>query len=234
MALVAEHRAVLGVDIVGSARLPGKHTAVARRIALETVEAALAERAVEVLHRSDTGDGALITVPGARVADLLDAAHAIDAALVEHNTWHRPEVRLRLSVESGPIGDTPDLYLPRKDAARLLDAEDFKRLLTRSLDPADESRATTGLIVSDHVLRAAFAGDHTTRVRRAEFTPLPVRNKEFTTTAWVRIPGVDVKSLATPPTPQQPPPTITNNVGGDMHGIQTHTVNGNITLGGPR
>jgi hypothetical protein len=233
--LVPQHRALLGVDVVGSASNPGYHLAAVRRTVDDVLDQALAGSGVEqseVLDRDSTGDGTLLTLPSGRLGALLDVAHGLESALAEWNRWHKPEVRLRVAVEVGPVGDEPGLYAAKVTLSRLLDASAFKGLFKRCLGEQGPEAANTALIVSDHAWRTAFSGDHTQVVRQGEFTRLSVRDKEHTDTAWVRIPGFDAGARGAPPAPE---PTgegqVFNQVNGNMYGVQAATVNGAITFG---
>ncbi|OLR95433.1 hypothetical protein [Actinokineospora bangkokensis] len=226
------------MDLVGSGSLPGHHVAAARSVALAAVSGALRDGELEtdVLDWADTGDGALITLPTTRVADVVDAAVAVDSVLVEHNTWHKPDVRLRMAVEIGPVGEGAGLHRGRVDTNRLLDAQAVKDLFARCVEQTSGATASA-LVISDKVINAVFSGDHTTRVRRSEFTPLRVVHKEFADKAWVRVPGVDASTLARlvePPQEAASAPPVANTVYGAMHGVQAHTINGGVNLGGRR
>jgi hypothetical protein len=241
--LVPRHRALLGVDVVGSARNPGHHLNAIRKTVDEVLDESLRRAGIarsEVLEWEPTGDGALLTLPSEKLGALLDMAQHLDGALDHHNKWRKPEVRMRVAVEVGPVGAEPGFYPAKITHGRLLNAEAFKRLFRRCQE--SDQGTHTGLIISDQVLRTAFGGDHTNLVRRGEFAPLPVRDKEYADTAWVRVPGFDARSIGelaqpdvrTTPGPQDQP-RVSNHVNGNMYGVQTGTVNGGISFGaGPR
>ncbi|WNV83403.1 hypothetical protein [Umezawaea sp. Da 62-37] len=238
MELVPQHRALFGVDVVGSARNPGHLLNAVRTTVDEALDQALWGAGIspsEVLEQESTGDGALLTLPSGRLGALFDMAQHLEIALAEHNKWRRPDVRMRIAVEVGPVGDRPGLYPAKITLARLLNSEAFKRTFRRCVDDRRHEGASTALIASDHALRTAFGGDHTTLVRRAEFTRISVRDKEFTDTAWIRVPGSDLRDEIEPTTSDQPASGgVSNHVTGTMHGVQAHTVNGGITFGVPR
>ncbi|HEX6342067.1 hypothetical protein [Umezawaea sp.] len=240
MELVPQHRALFGVDVVGSARNPGYHLDAVRRTLDAALERALAERGIEreeVLARESTGDGALLTLPSGRLGALFDVAHSLENLLADWNRRNKPEVRLRIAVEVGPVGDEPGFYAAKVTLGRLLDASAFKELFERCLGEQGPDGASTALIVSDHAWRTAFGGDHTRVVRQGEFSPLSVRDKEYADTAWVRIPGFDPRT-ATGPARPEPRPTgrggVVNQVNGTMSGIQAGDVYGGITFGTQR
>jgi hypothetical protein len=237
--LVPQHRALLGVDVIGSARNPGYHLNAVRTILDEVLDLALTRSGIassEVLKRDSTGDGALLTLPSERLGGVLDAAHHLENALAERNKWHKPEVRLRIAVEVGPVGDESGFYAAKITLTRLLDAAAFKELVKRRFGAQGDDGANTALIISDHAWRTAFSGDHTRAMRQSEFAPLSVRDKEYATTAWVRIPGLDASAGGAPAHPPAFDPAehgrVVNQVHGTMHGVQAGVVNGNITLGG--
>ncbi|MCG8916925.1 hypothetical protein L6E12_14110 [Actinokineospora sp. PR83] len=238
MDLVPEHRAVLGVDIAGSASVPEDAMTQSRQFMQRALRESLTSAGIpdeEVLKWADRGDGALVTVPATRVGALLDAAHHVDGLTIAHNRLHRP-VRVRLSVELGPVAPGDSLSRTRVDASRLLDADAFKALFTRCAAEATDDRATTALIIPDRVLNVVFEGHHTTHVRRGDFAPLPITVKEYSGNAWVRIPGFDSTSLTSLRQPQPQPQEhggVVNTINGNVtHAIQAHTINGGITFGG--
>ncbi|RKT53202.1 hypothetical protein [Saccharothrix australiensis] len=229
---VPEHRALLGVDVVGSTRNEGYHLDTVRAAVDGMVRAALATAGVgrsDVVEWEPTGDGALLTLSSRRLGAVLDAAHHLDGSAAEHNRHRKPDIRLRLAVEVGPVGPRPGLYAAKIALCRLLDAPAFKELVARC------AGAATALIVSDGVLRAAFGGDYTRHVRRTDFAPLAVRDKEFSATAWVRVPGYDTR--APQPGPTGTPPAghgrVVNVVNGSFYGVQAGDVHGGIHLGVP-
>ncbi|MCS7476400.1 hypothetical protein ACFFQW_04350 [Umezawaea endophytica] len=236
MELVPQHRALLGVDVVGSAANPGYHLAAVHRTVDDVLDRALASSDIEpseVLDREMTGDGALLTLPSERLGVLLDLAHDMEDTLAERNRWQKPEVRLRIAVEVGPVGDEPGLYAAKVTLSRLLDSSAFKGIFVRCLEEQGADGANTALIISDHALRTAFSGNHTRTVRQREFTPLSVQDKEYASTAWIRIPGFDAgAATSSPPTPEhRERGRVVNLVNGTMKGIQAETVYGGITFG---
>jgi hypothetical protein len=146
-------------------------------------------------------------------------------------------------VETGPVPEEPTYVRAKVDRARLLDAAAFKDLLARCHRESPDG-AHTGLIMSDHAFRTVYGGDHTAVVRRSEFAELVVAAKEFRATAWVRVPGFDVRSLrdfiaevepAAEPVNEAPAVHVHNQVNGTMSGVQAGVVHGGITFGaGPR
>jgi hypothetical protein len=230
--LVPQHRTLLGVDVVGSARNPGYHLNAIRKTLDEVLDLALSRSGItpsEVLKRDSTGDGALLTLPSGRLGAVLDTAHHLEGELAEHNRWRKPEVRLRIAVEVGPVGDESGFYAAKVTLGRLLDASAFKELVARRLGGQGDDGANTALIVSDHAWRTAFSGDHTRTIRQGEFAPLSVRVKEYADKAWVRIPGLDVPPSAAPDPSEHG--RVVNQVYGTMHGVQTGAVHGNVTFG---
>ncbi|MBW4721745.1 hypothetical protein [Saccharothrix obliqua] len=231
---VPEQRALLGVDVVGSARNEGYHLDTVRVAVEEMVRDALATAGLgrgDVLEWESTGDGALLTLPSRRLGAVLDAVHHLEALAEEHNRRRRPDIRLRLAVEVGPVGPHPGYYAPKISLNRMLNAPAFKDLVARC------SGMNTALIVSATALRDAFGGDYTTHVRRTDFSPLEVRDKEFAETTWVRVPGFDTRTATAVAPPDEPEPEyqgrVVNVVNGAFHGVQANVVNGGIHLGAP-
>jgi hypothetical protein len=236
---VPQHRALLGVDVIGSAQLPGYLMNAVPGIISELVGTALKQSEVEpddVLSLESPGDGVLMVLPSGKLGAVLDAAVRLDQLTIDHNRWRRPEVRLRVAVHVGPVGDD-GFHRARITHTRLLDAPEFKDLLKRCRDERAEDTATTALIVSSEALETAFSGDHTQVVRRSDFASLPVAHKEYRQEAWVRVPGFDPRSLAAfthPASAPQPQEHVRNVVHGDMHGVQAGTVHGGLNFYGGR
>ena len=237
---VPQHRALLGVDVISSARLPGYLMNTIPGTISKLLDAALRQSGIEpdaVLSLESPGDGALVVLPSEQLGAVLDATARLDEITTEHNRWSKPEVRLRTAVHVGPVGDDDGFYLARVTHARLLDAPEFKRLLKRCHEEGSEDVANAALIVSSEALDTAFGGDHTQVVRRGDFASLRVSHKEYQREAWVRVPGFDPRSLAAfADNADAPPPaaSVHNVVHGDMHGIQAGTVNGGLTFYGGR
>ncbi|PRY36097.1 hypothetical protein [Umezawaea tangerina] len=233
MEKVPQHRALFGVDVVGSARNPGHLLNAIRTTVDESLDQALWAAGItpsEVLEQESTGDGALLTLPSGRLGALVDMAQHLEIALTEHNKWRRPDVRMRIAVEVGPVGDRPGFYPAKISLARMLGAEAFKRAFQRCIDERRHESASTALILSDHALRTTFGGDHTTLVHRTQFTRIPVRDKEFDNTAWIRIPGYVARDTSEE-TASEHQGRVVNQVHGTMHGVQAGTVHGGITFG---
>jgi hypothetical protein len=195
---VQHHRALLGVDVIRASTNSGYHLEAMSSAVTTMLSAALRSGGggADVSERQFTGDGVLLTLPQERLGVLFDVAEQLNRHAEEHNRWHRPDVKLRVAIEIGPVGGGERFSTSRASLVRMLDAEAFKTLVDRCL--ARRRDATqTGLIVSEHAWRVAFGGDHVRYVRREEFAALRVTNKEYQATARVRIPGFDADSLAT-------------------------------------
>jgi hypothetical protein len=212
MDLVPDHRALLGVDVVKSASNQGYHLAAVSDAVTTMLDDALRRTGVEpdVLEREFTGDGALLTLPGGRLGSLFDVADRLNQLAEGYNRWRKPEIKLRIAVEVGPVGAGRQLTAPMVSLARMLNAAAFKKLLLRCLD-SGRDLTQSGLICSEHAWGVAFGGDHTRYVRREEFATIQVKDKEYEAIARVRIPGFDADSLARmlgdpgSPNPEGPP-----------------------------
>lgn len=197
MDLVPDHRALLGVDVVKSASNPGYHLAAVSDAVTTMLDDALRCTGVEpdVLEREFTGDGELLKLPGGRLGSLFDVADRLNQLAEGYNRWRKPEVKLRIAVEVGPLGAGRQLTAPMISLARMLNAPAFKKLLLQCL-ASGRDLTQSGLICSEHAWGVAFGGDHTLHVRRADFAAIQVEDKEYEATARVRIPGFDADSLA--------------------------------------
>lgn len=237
---VPQHRTLLGVDVIGSAQLPPHLLEAVPDTVRKLLRAALSENGIErddVLSIESPGDGALLVLPSELLGAALDAAVHLDQLTINHNRWHKPEVRLRVAVHLGPVGEDGGFYPARITHARLLDAPEFKELLKRCREEGGEDTANTALIVSSEALDTAFSGNHTRVARRGEFGSLPVSNKEYRHNAWVRVAGVDPRSLAgftgTPAAVERTTRSVFT-VHGNNYGVQTENVNGGVTIYGDR
>jgi hypothetical protein len=237
---VPQHRALLGVDVIGSAQLPGYLMNAVPGTISDLVGTALTQSGIgpdDVLSLESPGDGALLVLPSGQLGAVLDAAVRLDQLTIDHNRWHKPEVRLRVAVHVGPVGDDDGFYRARITHTRLLDAPEFKDLLKRCHDEGSEDTVNTALIVSSEALDTAFSGDHTQVARRGDFASLAVSHKEYRHDAWVRVPGFDPRSLAAFSSSADAPDPVArtqNIVHGNMHGIQADTINGGLTFYGGR
>lgn len=243
MNLVPEHRALLGVDVVGSASNPGYHLSAIPEAVRELLSGALGNCGIDrddVLDWESTGDGALLTLASGHLGALLDTAYLLDVAASARNRRHKPEVRLRIAVEVGPVGNALGFDEPKITLSRMLDSGKFKELFDRCRQEEPDEAVNTALIVSEQALRTVFSGDHTRLMCRSEFGRLDVHNKEHEGTAWVRVPGFDARSLAAFTQPRQAEdieqlnqgPQVSNVIQGSSYGgIQVGTLNGGLSQG---
>ncbi len=247
MCAMPEFRTLFGVDVIASASNPGYH--------LERVWGALSEMLSEALDASGItpeevvrcepgGDGALYVLPGNRLGALVDLTDRLDKLAARRNRWHRPDLRLRMAIETGAVSDHPTYEVPMIRLCRLLAARGFKSLVNGCVRANTDDRGNcpvnSGLIMSTAAYRAVFGGDYTEVVRDTDFAEIPVSDKEFAERAWVRVPGIDARSLSERATTVQPPDDeprppsskVTNTIHGDAkNAVQAHTITGGIRLG---
>jgi hypothetical protein len=240
---IAEFRTLLGIDVIDSARTPAHLLNavpdVVRRVLETAMERAGIARSDEVVERQFTGDGFLIALPSSVLGGTVDLGRHLDQIVAEHNMWHKPEVRLRLAVEVGPLPDEPGFSASAIARSRLLEAPAFKQLMRRCAAERPEAAPSTGMILSDPVFRTVFGADHVKLAKSTDFTRIPVVNKEFEMTAWVSVPGFDTTSLATFLAADEAAAeqsegqggTVNNTVIGTNSGVQAHTITGGITFG---
>lgn len=203
MGVMPDTRALLAVDVIASASNPGYHRdrlwgELSAMLTNGLSAAGLTPQ--EVVQYEPTGDGALYTFPDNRLGILVDLAQRLDELAAERNRWTKPDIRLRIAVEVGAVGEGPEYYSPRVDLNRLLGAPVFKaligRCITENTDGLGNSAVHSGLVVSDQVFRGVFGGAYTALVRETEFVQLSLVHKEFHERAWIRVPGVDARTLA--------------------------------------
>jgi hypothetical protein len=196
---VAEFRALLGVDVIDSART-APHLLPQVPTVLETLLAAgmngvgvSRQAALDVQY---TGDGWLYAFPSALLGRLVDLGPALDRIVAEHNRWNKLELRLRLAVEVGPLPDGPGFHPANIARSRLLEAPAFKLLARLCIAARPDGSMSTAMIMSDAVHQTIFRADYTQEARATDFAELAVTNKEFVARAWVAVPGFDARSLA--------------------------------------
>lgn len=239
-----ETRVLLGVDVIGSASNPGHHYNALWRSLDRILGTALAESGIppeEVLDVEPGGDGALYTLPSHRLGAMLDLTARLDELAAAHNRSRKPEIRLRMAVELGAVGDETGYYAPKVRLSRLLNAAAFKTLMRRCLSDRPDGSVNSGLIVSSPVFREAFGGAYTASVEEYEFAEIEASEKEFREKAWVRVPGLDARTLTEFATAAEPAPApgepaggrVVNQVFGSMHGVQAGDVHGDINFGTP-
>ncbi|HET6503826.1 MAG TPA: hypothetical protein VFG87_24010 [Amycolatopsis sp.] len=247
MDLMPETRVLLGVDVIGSAGNPGHQYNALWRALDRMLGTALNECGIpndELLDWEPGGDGVLYTLPSRRLGTALDLTEHLDRLAAAHNRKHKPDLRLRIAVELGAVGDEPGYYAPKVWQQRLLNARAFKELMKHCLRERPEGSVNTGLIVSAPAFREVFSGDYTRTVQRHDFAEIEASEKEFAETAWVRVPGLDSRTLKefvaataatdtagiTETTPE-PKTRVVNQVFGTMNGVQAGDVHGDINFG---
>lgn len=240
---VPEHRALFGIDVIGSATTPGHQRGQMSGAISELLHKALWETDIhhpDILRWEHTGDGALLTLHSSFLGKLFDLAKRLDTATATHNRISRPDIKLRIAIDLGPVGDSPGYYGPRLSHARLLNAAAFKDLLRRCMAERTDGSVNTGVIASSHAYTTAFGGDHTELAQQADFAPVTVQEKEFTGQAWISVPGFDARSIteftSQPPAPQHtgdpPGGRVSNHISGNVGtAVQAGTINGGVTFG---
>jgi hypothetical protein len=248
--LVPDIRTLLAVDVIASAQNPGYHRERLWGALSGMLTGALTGSGIspdEVVHMEPGGDGALYTLPSARLGTALDLTDRLDRLAADHNRWHQPTLRLRVSVHLGAVGPAPHYCSAKVLLTRLLGASRFKQLMNECIgqhtDPTGYSAVNSGLIVSGPAFLEAFGGDHTDFLRQEQFADIEVSEKEFTDRAWIRVPGVDRRSLLdiashlpdqveTPAPSSQPTWHVENHNSGTMNGSIQGGQFRDVSLGG--
>jgi hypothetical protein len=246
MDMMPETRVLLGVDVIGSAANEGHQYNALWRALDRMLGTALHECGIpteELLDREPGGDGVLYTLPSRRLGTALDLTEHLDRLAAAHNRRNKPDLRLRIAVELGAVGDQPGYYAPKIRHQRLLNARAFKELMEHCLRERPEGSVNTGLIVSAPTFREVFGGDYTNAVQHHDFAEIEASEKEVTETAWVRVPGLDSRTLTefvaatTHPaadvaeTTPESTAGVVNQVFGTMNGVQAGDVHGDINFG---
>ncbi|MFD2419275.1 hypothetical protein [Amycolatopsis pigmentata] len=240
-----ETRALLGVDVIDSASNEG-YRLNALWVALDRMmHTALTDNGIppgEVLNSEPGGDGGLYTLPGHRLGAMLDLTTRLDELAATHNRFHKPEIKLRIAIELGAVGDETGYYAPKIRLNRLLNAGAFKALMERCLRERPDGSVNSGLIISRSAFHEAFGGAYTATVHRHEFVEIEAAEKKFKEMAWVRVPGLDSRTLAEFASARAEATRaraetgkVVNQVFGAMNGVQAGDVHGDINFGtGPR
>ncbi|MFD0203706.1 MULTISPECIES: hypothetical protein [Saccharothrix] len=141
-----------------------------------------------------SGDGELSVLPAEtpekRVID--DLPRALAESLAAHNGGapHELKLRLRVAVHQGLVRETPYGHAGAgvTMVSRILDS-DPGRLALRECPAADLVLLLSPLLYADLVMQGH------TRLSPRDFREVPVVAKTFNSTAWLHVPGVDVRSL---------------------------------------
>lgn len=252
------YRALLVVDVKGFSGLPGRRHAEVTD-AIPGILRGAFERCGELEVWRDrrfaesTGDGHVLGFTSAVLPLLLSSfLRSLQDELDYHATVgaHAADLRMRVSVTVGPITD------PNRDGVstgsgdtrvelhRLLDAEPVKDLLARS-GPGTRVAAIVSARAFEDAVRSGYAADP-----EDAYVPVPVREKEFEGTAYLRVPsptgGLLRNGFVPAPAPvpadtRRPEPedrTVTwNSVGtvtGDVHQSRDYFGGTSIHLRGHR
>ncbi|MBB4676476.1 hypothetical protein [Crossiella cryophila] len=250
------NRTVLGIDLIDSGSNPGYHLDVAAQRMRELTEQALAARELtraDAVDWQHTGDGLLAAFPQETLGNLLDATQLLDELAAEHNRWHKPDVRLRVSLGIGPLPAHEGLHRTNIDCARMLDAPAF-RTVVRHCAQANPTEFNTALILSAKAYQDVFGGPYTDLVKQSDFGRITFQHKETENTAWLRVPGFAADRLTAFAEPQPlPEPATTpeskpgeaarriaagggvaNTVHGEMNGVQAGEIHGGVHFGDRR
>ncbi|MBP2473980.1 hypothetical protein JOF53_002852 [Crossiella equi] len=238
-------RTVLGVDVIGASSLSPYHREKLPALVDKIVRDALATRNVLVSPEAwqHTGDGALISFPCEQLANVVDATQLMNELAAAHTRDSKPDVRLRLSIDIGPLPLENGLYNTNIACTRMLDAAVFKAVLAtcHERQPHDFS---SGLILSEAAHHLAFGDHYAELVPARDFGRIPFRHKELKAAAWIRVPGFDAdtlarlgKELAEPQSsvaasaaPALAPGSVSNVAHGNFSGIQAGTISGGVNM----
>jgi hypothetical protein len=252
------YRGIVAVDAKGFTDQPGRlHQPISGLIPQLAGQAfadiGLAEAWNEPAFFGPTGDGFAVGVP-TRVMPFLvhPFLSRLQDVLAHHNSQIRaaePQIRLRVSLNIGPVEEDENPYLggngtARNDTHRLLDSVPVKAILA-----AASPRVTfVAAIVSERLFRdvieQGYAGVHPDHFIEV---PATVEGKSFEQRAWLYVPRPSGNLLAAgvtgpAPAPSSPPSSAdkrrpatstTINAPGNQGGI-AGTVHGNMTWGDRR
>ncbi|BAL87637.1 hypothetical protein AMIS_24170 [Actinoplanes missouriensis 431] len=167
------------------------------------------------------GDGELAILPSGTSERTVVArlAPTVDRLLREHNQGltATARIRLRLAVHQGLVhldganGFPSDAVV---HVCRLIDSPQLKKALRAFPD------ANVALAVSDSLYHEVV--EHYRDLRPEQFGEVraEIPDKGFSATAWIYVPGENVRGA--PPEPDMPTPTPTPTAGQTFSGITTH------------
>ncbi|MEU4525722.1 hypothetical protein AB0F52_44235 [Amycolatopsis sp. NPDC024027] len=195
---VPDFRSLLQIDVIESAQtaphllsqIPERLDRLVR-IGLADVDL---DRESAVGHQY-TGDGQSFAFSSRQLGQVVDLAYVLAELVFDYNKWYKPELRLRIAVEVGPLPAKPGLYPSNISCNRLLESPQFKKLALRCAKERLGSSMSIALIISNTTHRTIFSGNHTKLAKRRDFAQLAVAFKEFEDTSWVSVPGFDAYSL---------------------------------------
>lgn len=189
----AQHKTIMAVDIAGynDPKRTTTHQLAVHEGFWALLRTSFAEAGIpwDACFMENTGDGAMIQLP-AEVAKADLVAQLPDRMLAElrrYNGVHAEEagVRLRVALHAGEVHQASHGTVSQATsfAFRILDAPEAKSALK-------QSGATIALIVSDTFYRDVVV--HDPAADPGSYQRIPVKVKETTTEAWLRLLGAPV------------------------------------------
>jgi hypothetical protein len=152
------------------------------------------------------GDGELVLFPEgtaeARVVDALPEAFALALSAHNRRAPHAMRLRLRIALHQGLVRPAAGGYAGKGvvDVSRLVSSHVAREALRVCPD------ADLVVLLSSQLYLDLVPQGHT-RLTVEDFREVTVHNKRFHSTAWLHVPGYDVRDLELGPEPVEPVPT---------------------------
>ncbi|MCG5213101.1 hypothetical protein [Streptosporangium sp. KLBMP 9127] len=241
-----KHRTLLTVDAEKfsahrDSELPRLHMKIRHVLAAACSASGLAGTWKSVRFLESTGDGILAILPEEAIPALVDSfplrLQDALAAVAPKLRAAGLRLRLRVALHVGLVDDeraeAPGISAATIDVCRLLDSAPLRDALRQS----DPNVTFIALLLSQEVFTTYVAGGRT-RLRESQFTPVQVAVKQFSRTAYLRVPvpsgayepelAVDTAEPA--PAPSPPAGGISLN-GVTINGQGSQNILGNTVSG---
>lgn len=191
-----DRRLCLGIDMQGYGSRPGGRHAEFQHDLVTLLDQAAARAGLDrdrwSVQRSGDGEFAVLPAGQAEGSVIDDFVRELAGGLSRRNE-HRTapgRIRLRLAVHFGPVESAPNGFAGDGPVVvgRLLDSRPLRRAL------AADMGADLAVILSRQVYADTVAAEMTD-LRPADFAEVHIEAKEFTDSAWIRVPGVTAERL---------------------------------------
>jgi hypothetical protein len=210
------YRGILAVDAKDFTKTPGRlHQSISGKIpqlvreALDEIEQA--ELFDEPPFFGSAGDGFAIGVPTRALPHLIHPfLPGLQRVLARYNHNRKasePQIRLRVSVNVGPVKEHENPYLggngvARNDTHRLLDSKPVRAILAAASPQVTFLAAILSDRVYEDVVDQGYTGLHPDHLIEV---PAVVDGKQFHQRAWLYVPEPSGNLLAVPDLTPQPP-----------------------------
>ncbi|GAA3547006.1 hypothetical protein GCM10022222_33290 [Amycolatopsis ultiminotia] len=193
----ARTKAVIAVDIVGSSQVSDDLLDPMK----SEMESCLAEALAAVglswgqaEHVRETGDGVMLAFPDHHAGQVVEVVFHLDHLLRSRNRNRRAPMRARVAAHLGPMAEQNRYHRTYITLTRVLTAAVFDEVVRHwcRTDPAGE-RFGAGLVMSEAIWRSVVEPFSVALVPPARCTRIEVVSADFSGSAWMHLPGLDVE-----------------------------------------